>query len=106
MNAGARRRKILEDAWVGDAVLGLYARSRILRERGSVDNASLEQMTSNRFLAGIGEPSEVEAAIGRVYVGDGLEAAFAWIEEKVMPLFLRQEEKRLRTLGARSGSRR
>jgi hypothetical protein len=95
MNASLRRRKILEEAWIGDAVLGLYARSRILRDGAAVDSAKLERMTSNRFLATLGEPSEVEAEIGREYEKGGLEAAFSWIEQKLMPLFDRQEEKRL-----------
>jgi len=99
MNASHRRRKILEQAWIGDAVLGLYARGRILREAGAVDSAKLERMTSNRFLAALGEPSEVEAEIGRVYESEGMEAAFSWIEQKLMPLFDRQEEKRLRREG-------
>lgn len=95
MDSSARRRRILEEAWVGDAVLALYARRRILRETGAVDSARFEQMTSNRFLSGIGEASEVEAEIGRVYEREGLEAAFAHIEEKLMPLFERQEANRL-----------
>jgi hypothetical protein len=95
LNSAGRRRKILEEAWIGDAVLGLYARSRILRDDGAVSSARLERMTSNRFLATLGEPSEVEAEIGRVYESRGLEAAFSWIEQKLMPLFDRQEEKRL-----------
>lgn len=105
MNASARRRRILEEAWIGDAVLGLYARGRILRGDGSVDSAKLERMTSNRFLAGLGEPSEVEAEVGRVYETGGLEAAFRWIEQRLMPLFDRQEEKRMRREGI-SGTRR
>jgi hypothetical protein len=96
VNASAKRRRVLEEAWIGDAVLSLYARERILRLGGGVDHAGFERMTSNRFLAGIGEPSEVEAAIGRVYESDGLKAAFLWIEENVLPLFLRQENKRLK----------
>ena len=96
MNASLRRRKILEEAWIGDAVLGLYARGRILRDGGAVDSAKFERMTSNRFLATLGEPSEVEAEIGREYESGGLDAAFSWIEQKLMPLFDRQEEKRLR----------
>jgi len=94
VNASVRRRKILEQAWVGDAVLCLYARSRILRENGAVDGERFERMTSNRFLAAFGEPSEVEAELGRLYEREGLEAAFEWIEQKLMPLFDRQEEKR------------
>jgi dsRNA-specific ribonuclease len=89
-----RRRKILEQAWIGDAVLCLYGRRRILREGGAVDGEKFERMTSNRFLASFGEPSEVEAELGRLYEREGLEAAFLWIEQKLMPLFDRQEEKR------------
>ena len=95
----ARRRKILEEAWIGDAVLGLYARSRILRGDGAVNSAKLERMTSNRFLATVGEASEIEAEVGRMYESGGLEAAFSWIEQKLIPLFDRQEEKRLRREG-------
>jgi hypothetical protein len=75
-----RRRQILEEAWVGDAVLCLYARRAILRVIGAVDGERFVQMTSNRFLARFGEPSEVEASIGRIYEREGLEAAFGWIE--------------------------
>lgn len=103
VKASERRRKTLEDAWVGDAVLSLYARRTILRDGGSVDNTAFERMTSNRFLAAIGEPSEVEAAIGRVFQTGGIEAAFAWIESSVMPLFRRQEEKRARGAIIREG---
>jgi dsRNA-specific ribonuclease len=53
-------------------------------------------MTSNQFLAATGEPSEVEAEIGRIYEKEGLEAAFRWIESRLMPVFARQEENRLR----------
>lgn len=101
MDSSQKRRKILEEAWVGDAVLSLYARRRILRNSGSLDSAALERMTSNRFLAGVGEPSEVEAMIGRVFETAGLDPAFDWIEEKLMPLFARQEEKRMRAAGSR-----
>jgi hypothetical protein len=104
-NSAGRRRKILEEAWIGDAVLALYARSRILRDDGVVNSAKLERMTSNQFLAALGKPSEVEAEVGRAYENGGLEAAFSWIEQKLMPLFDRQEEKRLRRDGL-SGSRR
>jgi hypothetical protein len=96
LKASLRRRKILEEAWVGDAVLSLYARQRILRENGAVDAIRLERMTSNRFLATIGEPSEVEAELGRIFEAEGLAVAFAWIERVLMPVFERQESRRLR----------
>jgi dsRNA-specific ribonuclease len=88
------RRKLLEDAWIGDAVLSLFARIRILRGDGAQDQERFIRMTSNQFLAVIGEASQVEAEIGRVYEREGLEAAFRWIEKKLMPVFERQEEKR------------
>ena len=90
------RERILQEAWIGDAVLSLYTRSRILREQGRVDGAKSIRMTSNRFLSTLGDPSEVEAELGRVYQQEGLDAAFAWIESKIVPLFLKQEAKRER----------
>lgn len=90
-----RRRKILEQAWMGDAVLCLYARGRILREDGRIDAEKLRRMTSNHFLAGIGEPAEVEAELGRLYETEGIAGAFRWIEERLMPLFDKQELKRI-----------
>lgn len=92
----AGREQVLKEAWIGDAVLALYARERILREDGLIDGAKAERMTSNQFLAALAEPSEAEARIGRVYERDGLAAAFAWIEAHLMPLFERQEAKRRR----------
>jgi hypothetical protein len=89
---------MLEEAWVGDAVLALYCRSKILKESGAVDADRFSRMTSNQFLAGLGDPAEVEAEIGRIYQDLGLEAAFAHIEGKLMPLHERQELKRRRGL--------
>ena len=91
-----RRRKILEEAWIGDSVLNLFARKRILRDIGVLDSARFERMTANRFLSAFGDASEVEARIGRVYEEKGIEAAFDWIESNLMPLFEKQEEKRNR----------
>ena len=103
MNAG-RQKKLLEDAWIGDAVLSLYARRRILGEGAGVNSEAFERMTSNRFLAALGDPSTVEAELGRVYESEGLEAAFRWIESRIIPVFNRQEEKRLRAIGQARGS--
>ena len=100
-----RRRKILEEAWIGDAVLSLYARSLILRTGGAVDSAQFERMTCNQFLAAHGEPSEVEAQVGRAYESGGIDAAFAWIERELMPLFDRQEARRLRAANSASHPR-
>jgi dsRNA-specific ribonuclease len=95
------RKRVLEEAWIGDAVLSLFARSRILRGDGVQDQEKFIRMTCNQFLAVVGEASEVEAEIGRVYEKEGLEAAFEWIEKRLMPVFERQEEKR-RKRGNRS----
>ena len=50
-------------------------------------------MTSNRFLSGFGDASEVEARLGRVSQAKGLEAAISWIEEMLMPVFEKQERR-------------
>ena len=86
----------VEDAWIGDAVLALYARLRILRQTGRVDGEQCKRLTSNQFLGALGEPTKVEAEIGRVYAREGLEAAFHWIDLNLLPLFERQEENRKR----------
>jgi hypothetical protein len=87
MNAHERRRRILEEAWVGDAVLCLYCRNRILKNDNALDGDKFIRMTSNQFLATFGAPSEVKSEIGRVSRDKGLEAAFAGIEAKLMPNF-------------------
>lgn len=96
MPRNAKREQILKDAWIGDAVLCLYARRKILREDGATDGPKEERMTSNQFLTAWSEPSETEAEIGRIYEREGLDAAFEWIEKRLMPLFERQEAKRLK----------
>lgn len=83
-------------AWIGDAVLSLYVREWILREHGAMDGERLTAFTSNHFLSAFGNPTEVEAEIGAVYERDGLAAAFAAIEERLLPVFLAQERRRLR----------
>jgi hypothetical protein len=87
---------LAQEAWVGDAVLTLYARLKILREDGKLDGPKSVRMTSNQFLAALGEPTKVEAELGRVYSRAGLTGAFAWIDDHVIPLFERQEANRLR----------
>lgn len=88
--------QLVNEAWIGDAVLSLYARSKVLRETNRADGELFARLTSNQFLGCFGEPTKVEAAIGRAYDEGGLEKAFHWIEEKLLPLFERQEENRLR----------
>jgi hypothetical protein len=89
------------DAWIGDAVLCLWARLHILEEAGAIDGPKCVRMTSNQFLAAFGDPTAVEAQIGRVYRSAGETAAFRWIEESLAPTFRRQEENRRRKLGVR-----
>ena len=89
-----RYREAQTDAWIGDAVLALWARLHILNAAGVVDGPKFLRMTSNQFLGALGEPTAIEAQIGRVYRQRGEAAAFQWIEEQIAPLFARQEEKR------------
>ena len=83
-------------AWVGDAVLALFAREWILKQTDiSVKQRAdvFIQMTSNQFLASLGEPTAMEAEIGVVYENEGLQAAFDFIEGKFLPLFIKRRTK-------------
>jgi dsRNA-specific ribonuclease len=82
---------VREQAWIGDAVLALYARRWILaKEPKNADRTELfKKMTSNQFLSAFGEPTRVEARIGRIYEADGEQAAFRYIEETILPLYLK-----------------
>ena len=84
-----------EEAWIGDAVLGLFARRWILKEQGRMDADMFMAMTCNQFLSTIGNPTRIESRIGQRYREDGLEAAFSFIETEILPRFLQQNKKRL-----------
>src|SRR5690349_3899697 len=86
-------------AWIGDAVLTLWARLKILKDDGRLDGEKCTRMTSNQFLSALGDPTKVEAEIGTVYLQHGVEAAFDYIERNLLPLFERQEHNRV-TKGA------
>ncbi len=94
--AGEALRESREAAWVGDAVLGLFAREWILRAGRGMDAEQFTRMTSNQFLGNLGNPTEIEARIGRCYQASGLAAAFEMIEEEILPAFLKQELNRTR----------
>jgi hypothetical protein len=47
-------------------------------------------MTSNDFLSAFGNPTRVEASIGNLYLEGGLESAFGWMDENLVPLFRKQ----------------
>ena len=79
-----------EAAWIGDAVLALFARQFVLRERNSMDGEWFTRLTSNDFLSAFGNPTRVEASIGKLYKADGLDAAFAWMDAELVPLFRKQ----------------
>jgi hypothetical protein len=85
-----------ELAWVGDAVLALWARERVLREVGRIDTDAFLRLTANEHLAGIARPTRVEAEIGLVHRREGLAAAFAYIEARLLPMFRLQEANRRR----------
>jgi dsRNA-specific ribonuclease len=82
-----------ESAWVGDAVLALFAREWVLRERNSMDGEWFTRLTSNDFLSAFGNPTRVEASIGKVYREQGLAAAFNFIEAEMVPLFRKRIAK-------------
>ena len=79
-----------EAAWIGDAVLALFARQFVLHERNAMDGEWFTRLTSNEFLSAFGNPTRVEASIGKLYLSGGLPAAFAWMDEHLVPLFRKQ----------------
>lgn len=79
-----------EAAWIGDAVLALFARSFVLRERKAMDGEWFTRLTSNEFLSSFGNPTRVEASIGKLYREEGIDAAFAWMESHLLPVFRKQ----------------
>lgn len=83
-----------EAAWVGDAVLALFARQYVLRERNAMDGEWFTRLTSNDFLSAFGNPTRVEASIGKLYLTGGLEAAFAWMDSELIPIFRKQIGKK------------
>ena len=83
-------------AWIGDAVLALFAREWILKQKDISNKERADvfiQITSNQFLASLGEPTSIEAEIGVVYEINGLHAAYDFIEKKILPLFLKRRAK-------------
>jgi hypothetical protein len=82
-----------EAAWIGDAVLALFARQFVLRERNAMDGEWFTRLTSNDFLSAFGNPTRVEASIGRLYQQGGLDTAFAWMDENLVPMFRKQIAK-------------
>lgn len=83
-----------EAAWVGDAVLALFARQFVLRERNAMDGEWFTRLTSNDFLSAFGNPTRVEASIGKLYLKEGLDVAFAWMDAELVPVFRKQTAKK------------
>lgn len=86
-------------AWIGDAILALFAREWILKQKGIEPGSRIEvftKMTSNRFLACLGEPTLVEAKIGRAYESEGLDGAYRYIEDEILPVFEKQRRNLLK----------
>jgi|GEM_PF-125157 len=87
-------RREQEEAWIGDAVLGLYVRELILREDSNLDGEKFARFTSNNMLSDIGNPTSVEAEIGRAYeaAGRDLAIAYQFIEDRLLPVMRRREK--------------
>jgi hypothetical protein len=100
-----KHEQLIQDAWIGDAVLALWARLKILQEDGRLDGGKLIRLTSNQFLATVGEPTKVEAEIGKVFHAQGLDAACRYIESRLLLSFTRQEQNRLARKPGKSAGR-
>lgn len=82
-----------EEAWIGDAILALFVREWLLAHNKGLDGEAFIRFTSNDFLRLQGNPTSVEAEIGRIYQDNGLQAGFDWIEENLLPRFLVREKQ-------------
>ncbi len=88
-----------ELAWIGDAVLALYVRTWLIEAK----NLDMQQradyfmrVTNNQFLTAFGEPTAVEAKIGKLFQEQNLSAAYQFIENSIIPVFIQQlKNKRL-----------
>ena len=86
--------RLQEQAWIGDCILELFARSWILNNQGQISGETAIHLTSNQFLSTMGNPTSIEAKIGEIYEKEGLDEAFTWIEREILPLFKKQERNR------------
>ena len=101
--------QLREHAWVGDAVLALFARTWLLAHAPETKNARaslFELFTSNQFLSGSGEPTRVEAEIGSIYQSHGLDAAYSHIQASLLERFILTARNRGFQLSAIDGSKR
>ena len=87
----ATEERLKKEAWVGDAILALWVREWILEEEGNINGAHFVEFTSNDFLRRTGNATGVEAQIGRIFKSDGLEGAYAWIEQQLKPRMLERK---------------
>jgi len=97
---------VQERSWIGDAVLALLAREWIMAagdhpfaERSEI----YRNLTCNQFLSSLGHPAKVEAEIGNAYLAGGLEAARAFFQDRLLPLYRKQESNRRKQPRARTG---
>ncbi len=95
-NPPADPRTEQELAWIGDAVLALWAREWLLREHGEMNNEVFLSLTANSFLQSFGRPTRVEAEFGQIYRREGLAAAFAYLDARLLPTYRRQAANRRR----------
>ena len=77
------------EAWLGDAVLALLVRDWLLKTLGTTDGELQSLVTSNHFLSRFGQPTAVEAALGRLWRDHGYTAAESEFREKFLPEMIR-----------------
>ncbi len=89
------------EAWLGDAVLALFARQWILATFGKADGELQGLITSNHFLSRFGPPTAVEAALGRIWQNDGLDAAMDELHTRFLPEMIRHLRRQRPELSGR-----
>jgi hypothetical protein len=89
------------EAWLGDAVLALFARQWILGVLGRADGEIQGLITSNQFLSRFGNPTAVEAGLGRIWRDRGLEPAFAEIRATMLAEMIHHLRRQRPDLGGK-----
>ncbi|MDG1701830.1 MAG: ribonuclease III domain-containing protein [Opitutae bacterium] len=84
-------------AWIGDAVLALFARRWILKQSNIKIKEradAFKAMTSNEFLSYFGEPTKIECEIGILFENEGLTKANDYIETRLLPSFIKKQSQK------------
>ena len=89
------------EAWLGDAVLALLVRDWLINALGSTDGDLQGLVTSNQFLSRFGQPTAVEASLGRLWRDQGYAAVESEFRKNFLPEMIRHLRRQRPQLSGR-----